>query len=239
MKKIVAYTIAGALTIGLSSAAISVFAEENVVSLPLTVKYDSDLETVDEPTRQKVAEIHNKLLEGTITFKEAEEQLTELGVGFPLGLGVMSLTFADEKDALISEMDEQLRESKITAEEAKEQLSELGEEMPASSEGGRQALSEIDEETTAKIAKVQKREGTVTAEEVKQQLLELGVKMSASSEGDGKMTSEMDEEIAAKVAEIQERLREGKITAEEAEEQLSWLLTFQWGVDEWLLPLEI
>jgi hypothetical protein len=87
----------------------------------------------------------------------------------------------------------------------------------------------LDEETQAKVKAIfdQVKAGTLTKEEAQKQLTELGVDLPAKGErGFGGAFAKLDEETQAKVKAIFDQVKEGALTEEEAQKQLTEL-----GVD--------
>ncbi|TWT01808.1 hypothetical protein [Planomicrobium sp. CPCC 101079] len=177
-KKLFAYALSGALTLGAIGGTITYAAESTGTTTPSTEAKERNghgFEEWDEATKTKVQEIQNRVA----------EELEALGVTVPE---------KGEKQDLFANLDEatktkaqailkQLKEDTLTREEAQEQLEALGAALPEKREK-QDLFSNLDEDAKAKAEAIrdQEKAGTITHEEARTQLEALGVSLPEKRE---------------------------------------------------------
>ncbi|MGE7114363.1 hypothetical protein [Lysinibacillus sp. NPDC047702] len=170
---------------------------------------------LDDETRTKVQAIMKKVQEGSLTQKEADTQLKELGVSLPdhnfMGKGDKFSNLDDETRTKVQAIMKKVQDGSLTQEEADTQLKELGVSLPDHNFMGKgNKFSNLDDETRMKVQAIMKQveDGSLTQEEADGQLKDLRVSLPDHNfKGKGDKFENLDDETKKEVTKLIEKAK--------------------------------
>ncbi|WP_102349157.1 hypothetical protein [Bacillus sp. Marseille-P3661] len=201
---------------------------------------------LDETTKEKAQAILELVKDGSLAREDAQAQLSELGIEMPSFWGGFghknnhSDIFANLDDATKEKAQailELVKDGSLAREDAQTQLSELGIEMPEFKGGiehrnnRSDIFANLDDATKEKAQAILElvKDGSLAHEEAQAQLLELGIEMPKFKGGlehrnnRSDIFANLDDATKEKAQAILDQVKDGSLTHEEAQTQLSEL----------------
>lgn len=222
--KLKAYLLTGAVTLGVIGAAHSpAFAATNSTAAPsdgfqgLKVKMHQNL---DNATKEKIQSI----------MEDAKAKLAELGVTLPQKFekGDRFANLDDATKEKVQAIMDKVKDGSLSREDAQKQLSELGVDLPFDHGAGIHSspFANLDDATKEKAQAIidKVKDGSLTREDAQKQLSELGVDLPFGRGGmHGSPFANLDDATKEKVQAIMDKVKDGTLTREDAQKQLTEL----------------